>query len=282
LFIIIILSIVQGMTELLPVSSSAHVILLEKLFGLNPSSPSMTFLLVMLHTGTMFAVLIYFWREWIRLLSVGNPGRNGFIKMLIISTAATAVIGLGFMLIIEKVVLRGSKDTAVESLFGNVFIIGASLAASGILIILSGLYRSWGRTASKSLIRNSLLVGIAQGLALPFRGFSRSGATISTALICGFQRSFSEELSFALSVILTPFVIIREFIRLHHIMPATGLESMPYLYGVLGTIFSFFSGLLALRWLSSWLERGKWWVFGVYCLFLSAMIFILASASMIT
>ena len=61
---IFILAIVQGIGELLPVSSSAHVILVEKLMGLDPTTPSMTFLLVMLHTGTMLAVIVYFWRSW--------------------------------------------------------------------------------------------------------------------------------------------------------------------------------------------------------------------------
>ncbi len=64
IFHVIILAIVQGLAELLPVSSSAHVVVAEKLMGLDPSSPEMTLLLVMLHTGTMFAVIVYFWNQW--------------------------------------------------------------------------------------------------------------------------------------------------------------------------------------------------------------------------
>ena len=63
---VIILAIVQGLAELLPVSSSAHVVVAEKLMGLDPTSPQMTLLLVMLHTGTMFAVIVYFWNQWKR------------------------------------------------------------------------------------------------------------------------------------------------------------------------------------------------------------------------
>ena len=66
IFHVIILAIVQGLAELLPVSSSAHVVVAEKLMGLDPSSPQMTLLLVMLHTGTMFAVIVYFWNQWKR------------------------------------------------------------------------------------------------------------------------------------------------------------------------------------------------------------------------
>lgn len=77
---ILILGLVQGAAELLPVSSSAHVIVAEKLLGLNPSTPEMTFLLVMLHTGTMFAVIVYFWASWRQLLcklgSLSNDSRQ--------------------------------------------------------------------------------------------------------------------------------------------------------------------------------------------------------------
>ena len=66
IFKVIVLAIVQGMAELLPVSSSAHVVVAEKLMGLDPSSPQMTLLLVMLHTGTMFAVIAYFWKQWMQ------------------------------------------------------------------------------------------------------------------------------------------------------------------------------------------------------------------------
>ena len=64
IFHVLILAIIQGFAELLPVSSSAHVIVAEKLMGFDPSAPDMTFLLVMLHTGTMFAVIVYFWKSW--------------------------------------------------------------------------------------------------------------------------------------------------------------------------------------------------------------------------
>ena len=75
ILIIAVLAVVQGTAELLPISSSAHIVLLEKLFGLDPTSPEMTFLLVMLHTGTMIAVLVYFWPRWSKLLSRKNPER---------------------------------------------------------------------------------------------------------------------------------------------------------------------------------------------------------------
>src|ERR1700733_11248304 len=92
---IIILALIQGACELLPVSSSAHVIVAEKLMGLDPSSPEMNMLLVMLHTGTMFAVIVYFWSGWRRdYFSV--PGKlQPFVVQLIVATLCTGVVGYG-------------------------------------------------------------------------------------------------------------------------------------------------------------------------------------------
>src|SRR6185503_19354547 len=96
---IMILAAIQGAAELLPVSSSAHVIVAEKLMGLDPSASEMTFLLVMLHTGTMFAVLVYFWNRWKRLLREDRR----FVRAVVIATAVTGVVGLALKVIIEKV-----------------------------------------------------------------------------------------------------------------------------------------------------------------------------------
>ena len=94
-FQILILALIQGACELLPVSSSAHVIAAEKMMGLDPSSPEMTMLLVMLHTGTMFAVIVYFWRGWMRdYFSV--PGKlQWFVLQLVVATFFTAGCRIG-------------------------------------------------------------------------------------------------------------------------------------------------------------------------------------------
>src|SRR5260370_7929878 len=111
---IVVLYLIQGKAELLPITSSAHVIVAEKLMGLDPSAPELTFLLVMLHTGTMFAVLAYFWPRWKPLLlpaassadQTSMPGsRFHFVKMVVLATVITGVLGLPLKLLIDKVVL---------------------------------------------------------------------------------------------------------------------------------------------------------------------------------
>jgi undecaprenyl-diphosphatase len=282
---IALLALIQGAAELLPVSSSAHVILTAKLMGLKPSSPDFIFLLVMLHTGTMFAVIVYFWPRWQRLLRPpATPGAGDgsftlrqFLLALVIASACTAVLGLGLKLFIERVVLTGllHQDKAeIEDLFESLPLIAAALFAVGVFI----LYAGWreGKTAIPTVRpRSAIWIGLVQGLCLPVRGFSRSGATISTALLCGIDRSLSEDFSFALAVILTPPVIGRGLWKI--LNPKTDWPSDTHLLdlvlpGLVGMGLSFLAGLLALKLLSAALEKGRWRYFGYYCLFAALVV----------
>jgi undecaprenyl-diphosphatase len=284
-----ILAVIQGAAELLPVSSSAHVIFAEHLMGIDPSGPKATFLLVMLHTGTMGAVLVYFWPRWRRLLTFGTtaaasgvvPARQ-FIALVVLATAVTGVVGLGLKVLIEKVIMERllhHETGEVESLFRNLWLVGASLFAVGVLILAAGLYE--GSAASTKLTsRQSIAVGLVQGLCLPFRGFSRSGATISTALFCGVSRSLAEDFSFALAVVLTPPVIVLELRRLVKSPDWSRGDAVQMLGpGVVGMVLSFAAGLVALRLLSAALERGRWRYFGGYCLVAAFVLFAYAVAT---
>ncbi len=226
---IIILAFIQGGAELLPVSSSAHVIVAAKLMGLDPTSPEMTLLLVMLHTGTMFAVIVYFWSSWKKHYFASNQVFWNFAKLVLVATIFTGAIGLILKFFIEKVALRHVAHAEVELLFGNLTLIAISLAVVGLFIILAGL-RSNRLTASAHLgLKSSAWIGAVQGLCLPFRGFSRSGATISAGLVQGLDRGRVEEFSFALAVALTPAVIGREVLRLlkaHSVSLSQGASTM--------------------------------------------------------
>lgn len=278
---IILLAAVQGAAELLPVSSSAHVIVAEKLMHLDAASPRMLFLLVMLHTGTMAAVLAYFWKAWVRTYFSGPSVRESVLRV-VMASAATGAVALILKEIIEKAVLGGKPGAAVEDLSGNLYVISASLAAVGVIIIVSGL-RGQGRTQGEGgpvAARAAWIVGAVQGLCLPFRGLSRSGATISAGMLLDVPRRAAEEFSFALAVVLTPAVIAREFLRFYHASRASGAEvhvGALVAPGLAGMAFSFLAGLAALRWLSGWLEHGKWHYFGYYCLAASAGVGALAA-----
>jgi undecaprenyl-diphosphatase len=274
-FQILVLALVQGFCELLPVSSSAHVIVAEKIMGhlsgkdIDPSSPEMVMMLIMLHTGTMFAVIVYFWKKW-RRDYFQSTGQFQWSAILIgMATVCTGIIGYGLKLVIEKVFMRGAEHAEIENLFSNLPLIAGALAAVGVLIIFAG-FREEKSSRSNSEIEpvNALLIGLVQGLCLPFRGFSRSGATISTGLLLGLPKQKLENFSFALAVVLTPPIIALEALRLIKSHALSGSNSMMHLFGpgLVGMVLSFAAGLLALKWLSSWLERGRWKFFGFYCL----------------
>ena len=307
-FKVLILAIVQGLAELLPVSSSAHVVVTEKLLGLDPSAPEMTLLLVMLHTGTMFAVIAFFWKQWKRTYFVSADAFKRFLVRAIWATALTAIIGYPIISAIEHVerhhlaAAAASATTVpcsygkgdVEALFSRLDLVAPALLAAGLLILWAGIKErgkspmanlSYERAASRSgenvTFKQAGWMGAIQGFCLPFRGFSRSGATISTGLLTGAERSRAERFSFALAVILTPPAIAREGWRVwraaHDATPGCHPADLhaSLSAGVLGMLLSFVAGLAALRWLSSWLENGRWYWFGIYCVVASGVVFYL-------
>jgi undecaprenyl-diphosphatase len=306
---IVVLAIVQGAAELLPISSSAHVTIAARLMGYDMGNVfEWTFLLVMLHTGTMASVLIYFWSRWKKMFDQ--------IPAMVVATVCTAVVGYPLMVLIKH--FLNTDPTAapqeVEHLFQNLPLMACSLAIVGVLIIVAGLidekrpaaaepisplqpkavphgafvvapvqHQATSSALTKVSTTQAAIIGTVQGLALPFRGFSRSGSTISAGMLLGVARMRAEEFSFALAVILTPLVIAREvwmLIKEHShaaaeqtaqaVSSTAGAASANlghlFLPGLLGMAFSFVAGLIALKWLSNWLEHGRWKFFGFYCL----------------
>jgi undecaprenyl-diphosphatase len=270
LYQILILAIIQGAAEMLPISSSAHVTIAARLMGFDLGNDNQwAFLLIMLHTGTMLAVLVYFRSRWKSLWKQAPA--------LVLATAATLVVGCGLKVLITHFFLHGSdgkEPDKIEHLFRYLPLIAAGLAAAGITIIAAGWkdHRVPGRQAEIGGWQAAVM-GVVQAFALPFRGFSRSGSTISTGLFFGIQRIRAEEFSFTLAVLLTPVVIVYEAreIVVHGAAPSEGLAPL-ILPGLVGMCFSFAAGLVALRLLSRWLERGRWQWFGGYCLIAAAVV----------
>jgi undecaprenyl-diphosphatase len=282
---VIILAIVQGLAELLPVSSSAHVVVAEKLLGLDPSAPSMTLLLVSLHTGTMFAVIVYFWKLWRRTYFRSIAAFGSAALLVVVATAFTAVIGEGIIKLLEMTVLSSLPHGEIEDLFGRLEFIAPALVAAGVLILVAGLLEKRHQPrisseASNPTLAQAALIGSVQGLCLPFRGFSRSGATISAGMLAGVGKARAEAFSFALAVVLTPPVVLREVLRLIRSSHETGGADLASvgMMSVIGAVVAFLAGLLALTWLSRWLETGRWYLFGIYCLIAGAAVAYLHSA----
>lgn len=290
---VIILAIVQGLAELLPVSSSAHVVVAEKLMGLDPSTPQMTLLLVMLHTGTMFAVIAYFWKQWKETYFSSADAFKRFAVRAAWATGITLVLGYALMKVIEHTLFKGFPKAQIEDLFGRLDLVAPALACAGILILIAGLREKEDETKATNVasitrqpsgsvtMRQAGWMGLLQGLALPFRGFSRSGVTISAGMLTGAAKERAERFSFAMAVIITPLAIGREALRvLHQTHDATAIGAPTNLHdtvvkSLLGAVFAFLAGLVALKWLSNWLENGRWYLFGIYCLVASAAVWYL-------
>ena len=233
----------------------------------------MTLLLVMLHTGTMFAVIVYFWKQWRDTYFRSVAAFRKVAGFVVLATALTGMIGGAIIMFIEKSFFHGVPHAQIEDLFGHLELMAPALALAGVLILVAGITEN--RKSDQTLTEaNDLsatqvgIIGVVQGLCLPFRGFSRSGATISAAMLLGVAKSRAEMFSFALAVVLTPIVVAREAMRAVHVAQANGTAISPSAAfpSLLGAVFAFLAGLIALKWLSRWLEGGRWYLFGIYCL----------------
>jgi undecaprenyl-diphosphatase len=207
---------------------------------------------------------------------------------VVVATAASAVLALALQFVLKRTLLRDQPGADLEDLFSHTGLIATSLIVGGILITVAGYKLRAGGAATPAgneaarpvSLASALWIGIAQGIALPFRGLSRSGATISVGMLAGVQRRVCEEFSFALAVVITPPLIARELQRFARAKAAAhGVVDIIALTkpGLIGMGMSFLAGLVALRWLSGWLENGRWHYFGFYCLAAGAAYYALAA-----
>jgi undecaprenyl-diphosphatase len=226
-------------------------------------------------------VIVYFWNAWREHYFSSAAAFRAVAINVVIATIITGFVGLALQMLIEKVFLKGSAKAEVEVLFSQLPLIGGALLAAGLLIIYSGIREEKTKRDVDVDAARACWIGAVQGLCLPFRGFSRSGATISTGLLLGVGQRRMEEFSFALAVVLTPPIIARELWRL---LKAHSETSQPShllhlaLPGLFGLLCSFVAGWLALRLLSRWLEAGRWKLFGYYCVVAAIVVFGLAFA----
>jgi undecaprenyl-diphosphatase len=185
----LILGAIQGLTEFLPVSSSAHLVLFPWLFGWN--DPGLAFD-VALHLGSLLALLIYYWREWIAMVSSivrPDPASRRLLILLIVASVPGAVIGL----LLEK---------QAETIFRSPMLIACTLGVMGIVLWIAD---ARGRNAKKMdsiYLGDAILIGLSQALAI-VPGVSRSGATITTGRLLGIERQDAANFSFLMA---TPII----------------------------------------------------------------------------
>jgi undecaprenyl-diphosphatase len=253
----IILGIVQGLTEFLPVSSSAHLILIPWLFKWR-EDPGLAFD-VILHLGTLLALLIFYWREWLEMvmsLANGNRVQRRLLFLLIVASVPGAIIGV----LLEK---------QAETIFRSPVLIAGTMATLGILLWAADAFGSKKRKIGEITFLDALLIGLSQAFAI-IPGVSRSGATIATARFLGIERADAANFSFLMA---TPIIAgaglleVRKFIH-SGITPQLGW----------GFAASAVFGLLAIVWLLRFVRTHSYRSFAIYRIALAVLVVAVALA----
>ncbi len=255
------LGILQGLTEFLPISSSAHLILIPWILGWEPMGLIFD---VVLHGGTMLAVLIYFHKEWKELSqqltqqwTQASRGEATLLGALIVGTIPAGLLGW-------------LAQGLIESYLRVPLVIGTTLCAFGLLLGWSDSTARQTRSLSSITVRDGLLIGLAQALAL-VPGVSRAGVTISVALMLGFFRGDSARFSFLLG---TPLLMGATFNSLYLLWKSQIYDLSTVLPLLVGVIFSFVSAFLCIRYLLQFLQSHTYRSFVIYRLLLAACIFV--------
>ena len=262
---VIILGIVQGIAEFLPISSSAHLIIFRDVFGIGSfitGDAELSFDIA-LHFGTFLAILVFFFKDFWKMLikgfTKGTKDQNGkMLWMVAVATIPAAIFGVLF------------EETISELIRTNFVLIAICLAVMGIIIKYCDKLSSEERGLSDMSFRDAIIIGCAQVLAL-IPGFSRSGTTISMARVLKINRSDAAKFSFYLSApVVLGAVMIKvlkgEMISLVTYDPATF---------IIGILISFIAGMLCIKFLLAYIKKHDYNIFMWYRLILALIVLIL-------
>lgn len=256
----LLLGILQGLTEFLPISSSGHLELFQTLFKV-PKEEHLLFDVVV-HLATVMSIFTVYRKDIFQLIVEGISLKKDavqYLLLLVVSAVPAGVVGLLF------------KETIEEALFGNLWVVATGFLVTALLLLLSrwrnesGGSISWGK---------SFLLGIAQAVAI-IPGLSRSGSTISTALLLQVRRE--EAVKFAFLMLPIP-VLGATVLELADLVSQANSSPMPGLVLLVGFLSAYITGILACRWVIALVNKDRFHWFGYYCLGASLITFFLAWA----
>lgn len=251
----IILGIIQGLTEFLPVSSSGHLELAKWLLGDSGNASESFLMTVVLHFGTALAT-VWVFREYILELikKINKPEGRKYIFWIIISMIPAAIVGI-------------TLDEQITALFDRqIILVSCMLLLTGIIMILSDQWKSKNQLLSSV---KAFLIGIAQAIAI-LPGVSRSGATIATGVFLGIDRKEVAQFSFLMVIPLIFGKIAKDFAGGE--MDLASEKIFPML---LGFAFSFFVGIIACKWMIKIVQNARLRYFGYYCVILGIIAILL-------
>jgi undecaprenyl-diphosphatase len=266
----IVLGIVQGLTEFLPISSTGHLRIVPAFAGWEDPG---AFFTAVVQLGTMAAVVIYFWRDLLRITrawlgSLRRPELRGELDArmgwyVIVATIPIAILGLAF-------------NDQIETGARNLYLIGVMLIVLGLILLAADVTSARVRDVESVGMRDAIWVGVAQALAL-VPGTSRSGATITAGLFLGLKREAAARFSFLLSV---PAIVLSGLYGLLEIF--TGEDEVSLGALAVSTLFAFIFGYLSIAFLLRFLANHSMMVFVVYRVVLGAIVIALAATGTIS
>lgn len=252
----ILLGIIQGITEFLPISSSGHLLIGRSFFNIQTIG-SGPFIEVFLHGGTLLSILLYWKDDLINSIKKNIKGESKLLFNIIIGTIPAGIIGLFF------------KDSIDKYFFDiqNIGYLSISYFFLAIILFLTKIKYKNTDSQSNILYRLAFLIGIAQCFAI-IPGISRSGITIAAAMFLGINKKKSTHFSFMLAIPILFFTYITSLIENFNLF-SSSLLFWPL---ILGFISSFITGYFVIGILVKMIENQRLWYFSVYCLFISFML----------
>ncbi len=250
----IIIGIIQGLTEFLPVSSSGHIELSKEILNLDLGEQSLLFTLV-LHTATALSTMVIFRNQILEIITGVFKGEKEYINFtirIVISMIPAVLIGLLL------------KDQIEEIFTGNILLVGIMLVFTSVLLYFADKTKDTDRDVS---FKDSLIIGIAQGIAI-LPGISRSGATISTSVLLGNDRSKAAVFSFLMVVPLIFGAMAKDLLDEADTLVLTTNEILPL---AAGFISAFVFGIIACKWMIALVKKSKLIYFSIYCLIVGTM-----------
>ena len=261
-FMSILMGIIQGVAEFLPISSSGHLALFQTFFGMENMEEKYMFFTVLLHFGTLISVCMVYWRDivdMIREFFLGIAALAGRKDTGVAPPPARRMVMLIIIATVPRFVMVFLRD-AVNQLFSNSIMVSCALLATGFILFFSDRMARGHKTAKNATVADALIVGCGQALAV-IPGLSRSGTTISVGMMRGFDRAFAVRFSFLMSL---PAVLGANVLEIKDALASNfPIEELPmYLVGV---AVSAVVGYFAIRLVKSLSDKGKFGKFAYYC-----------------
>ena len=266
----VILGLVQGLAEFLPISSSGHLAILENFFG--RKEDSILFFAVMLHFGTLLSVFVVFWKDIVELFKeliltikdiIGHKGLRLDERpirklgvMIIVSCIPTAIIGFAF-------------GDIFEGIYSKPVLIGVMFIITGLLLLAAETWGGGNRNINNLNYRNSIFIGIVQGLAI-IPGISRSGSTLFASLLCKLDREFAVKFVFLISI---PTILGSFILELPDGLKE-GVTGQMWGPVIVGMLVAFLSGLFAVKVMLKVVANKKLKYFSIYLFVLAAAVII--------